>query len=118
MPSFSVEEIIRRAIEEGEFDDLPGKGKPLVIVDNPHQDPGWWAAHHILKSSGFSLPWIEALRVIDINLQRARDQLAPAESDGRPAQSGQFSRWPARPSQSRPATAAPHGREITYRRHV
>jgi DnaJ family protein C protein 28 len=78
MPNFSVEEIIRRAIEEGEFDDLPGKGKPIGIVDNPHQDLGWRAAHHILKSSGFSLPWIEALREIDINLQRARDQLSNA----------------------------------------
>lgn len=76
MPIFSIEEIIRRAIEEGEFDDLPGKGKPLAIDLDPHQDPDWRAAHHILKSSGFSLPWIESLREIDTNIQRARGDLS------------------------------------------
>ena len=78
MPKFSIEEIIRRAIEEGEFDDLPGKGKPLQIEQNPHQDPDWQAAHHILKSSGFTLPWIESLREIETNLQQARERLSRA----------------------------------------
>lgn len=80
MPKFSIEEIIRRAIEEGEFDDLPGKGKPLQIEQNPHQDPDWRAAHHILKSSGFTLPWIESLREIETNLQQARERLSRAWS--------------------------------------
>lgn len=78
MPIFSVEEIIRRAIEEGEFDNLPGMGKPLAIEEYPHQDVDWRAAHHILRSSGFSLPWIESLREIDTNLQQARDHLSQA----------------------------------------
>lgn len=80
MPNFSIEEIIRQAIEEGEFDDLPGKGKPLQIEQNPHQDPDWRAAHHILKSSEFTLPWIESLREIETNLQQARDRLSRAWS--------------------------------------
>ncbi len=80
MPIFSVEEIIRRAIEEGQFEDLPGRGKPLGIDLNPHQDPDWRAAHHILKSSGFTLPWIESLREIDTNLQQARGHLSQAWS--------------------------------------
>lgn len=75
MPNFSIEEIIRQAIEEGEFDDLPGKGKPLQIEQNPHQDPDWRATHHILKSSGFTLPWIESLREIKANLLQAQDRL-------------------------------------------
>lgn len=80
MPIFSVEEIIRRAIEEGQFEDLPGRGKPLRIDLNPHQDPDWRAAHHILKSSGFTLLWIESLREIDTNLQQARGRLSQAWS--------------------------------------
>ncbi len=80
MPNFSIEEIIRQAIEEGEFDDLPGKGKPIQIEQNPHQDPDWRAAHHILKSSGFTLPWIESLREIKTNLLRAQDRLLRAWS--------------------------------------
>ena len=47
MPDLSIEEIIRRAIQEGKFDDLPGKGEPLQLDDNPHEDPEWRAAHHI-----------------------------------------------------------------------
>jgi DnaJ family protein C protein 28 len=76
MHNSSIEEIIRRAMEEGEFDDLPGKGKPLQLDNNPHQDPEWRAAHNILKSSGFSLPWIEALREIEDQLQEARTALS------------------------------------------
>ena len=32
---------IRAAIEAGEFDNLPGLGKPAVIFDEPY-DPHWW----------------------------------------------------------------------------
>jgi hypothetical protein len=30
---------VQRAIEQGEFDNLPGAGKPLPPLDN---DPNWW----------------------------------------------------------------------------
>jgi len=30
---------VQRAIERGDFDDLPGKGKPLPPMDD---DPNWW----------------------------------------------------------------------------
>ena len=30
---------VQRAIERGDFDDLPGKGKPLPPLDD---DPNWW----------------------------------------------------------------------------
>jgi DnaJ family protein C protein 28 len=76
MPNFSIEDIILRAMEEGAFDDLPGKGKPLQLDENPHQDPEWRAAYHILRSSGFTLPWIETLRGIEKELQEARACLA------------------------------------------
>lgn len=62
---FSVDEIILQAMQEGKFDQLPGKGKPLKIEDNPHEDPSWRLAHHILKTSGFSIPWIESLHDIE-----------------------------------------------------
>jgi DnaJ family protein C protein 28 len=76
MSNLSIEEIIRRAMEEGQFDNLPGKGKPLQLDQNPHQDPEWRAAHSMLKSGGFSLPWIESLREIEAHIQEARTSLA------------------------------------------
>ena len=78
MSNLSIEEIIRRAIEEGKFDDLPGKGKPLQLDENPHEDPEWRVSHHILKSGGFTLPWIERLRQIEIDLGVARAKIAQA----------------------------------------
>ncbi len=71
MPGKSIEEILRRAMEEGKFDDLPGRGKPLNLDENPLTDPEWRAAHRILKSSGYSLPWIETRREIDAAFEAA-----------------------------------------------
>ena len=32
---------VRQAMEEGQFDDLPGLGKPIPDIDEPY-DPMWW----------------------------------------------------------------------------
>jgi DnaJ family protein C protein 28 len=71
----SIDELIRKAMEEGKFDDLPGKGKPLRLDDNPHEDPEWSLAYHVLRNSGFSLPWIEARQAIENDLAAARQAL-------------------------------------------
>ena len=74
----NIEEHIRRAQEEGKFDNLPGHGKPLRLDENPYTDPEWRLAFHILQSSGFSLPWIEALRDIEAQIEQARRTLSRA----------------------------------------
>ena len=71
----SLDELIRRAIEEGKFSNLPGEGKPLRLDDNPFEDPDWRLAYHVLRSSGFSLPWIERRNAIESELQAARAAL-------------------------------------------
>ncbi len=58
----NIEEQIRKAYEEGKFDNLPGQGKPLKLDENPLIDPEWRMAYHVLQSSGYSLPWIETRR--------------------------------------------------------
>ena len=70
-----VEERIRRAMEEGKFDNLAGKGKPLRLEDEA-QDDEWRVAYHILKNGGYTLPWIETAREIDASVQSARQQLS------------------------------------------
>ena len=38
-----VERAIREAQERGEFDNLPGAGKPLRNLGSPDvEDPDWW----------------------------------------------------------------------------
>ena len=74
----NIEEHIRKAMEEGKFDDLPGKGKPLSIDDNPHADPEWQLAFRMLKEAGYSLPWIEELKEIEANIEQMRQALRHA----------------------------------------
>jgi DnaJ homolog subfamily C member 28 len=75
-----VEKKIREAMEEGEFDNLPGKGRPLDLTENPFEDPDLRMAHRLLRNAGFAPPWIEErkeiFREFDVSrtkLQRARD---------------------------------------------
>jgi DnaJ family protein C protein 28 len=72
----NVEEHIQRAMGEGKFNDLAGKGKPLKLDANPLEDPDWRMANHILRSNGFTLPWIESSREIDEEINTTRQALA------------------------------------------
>ncbi|MYB76243.1 MAG: DUF1992 domain-containing protein [Chloroflexi bacterium] len=60
-----VEERLQEAFAEGKFANLPGKGKPLYLEEDPLADPALWMARHILRNSGMSLPWIEERRRIE-----------------------------------------------------
>ena len=75
----NIEEHLRKAMEEGKFDNLPGKGKPLHLDENnPHADSGWELAYHIIKEGGFTLPWIETMHEIEKDLEAARGDLKRA----------------------------------------
>jgi DnaJ family protein C protein 28 len=74
----NVEELLRKAIEEGKFDNLPGKGKPLHIDENPNADPDWELAYHLIKESGFTLPWIITIREIETDIEKVHKDLQRA----------------------------------------
>jgi DnaJ family protein C protein 28 len=76
----NIEELIQRAIQEGKFSDLPGKGQPLRLEDNPHADPDWQLAYHLLKENGFLPPWIELRQEIEGEIEAARQSLRQAWS--------------------------------------
>jgi DnaJ family protein C protein 28 len=73
-----AEERIKTAMESGAFDNLPGKGKPLRLDENPHEPEDWRIAFHVLRNSGVRLPWIERSRAIDQELENARREAALA----------------------------------------
>lgn len=50
-----VERQIREAQERGEFNDLPGAGKPLRGVGEPH-DELWWVKEKVRREEGTVLP--------------------------------------------------------------
>lgn len=73
-----IDQKIREAMEQGEFDDLPGKGKPLDTSENPFEDPELRLAHRMLRNAGFAPSWIEERKDIDAEFENARHQLSRA----------------------------------------
>src|SRR5260221_5188360 len=73
-----IDQKIREAMEQGEFDDLEGKGKPLDTSENPFEDPELRLAHRMLRNAGFAPSWIEERKDIDSEFEDARNQLARA----------------------------------------
>jgi DnaJ-like protein len=56
-----VERQIREATERGEFDNLPGAGKPIADLDRPH-DELWWIKQKLRRENLSYLPPTIALR--------------------------------------------------------
>jgi Domain of unknown function (DUF1992) len=74
-----VERQIREATERGEFDDLPGAGRPIPDLDKPH-DELWWIRQKLRREHLTYLPATIALR------KEAEDALAAAARAGSEAQ--------------------------------
>lgn len=73
-----AERKIREAMEAGEFDNLPHKGKPIPLDRNPFEDPAQWMAHHLLRVNGFAPPWIEEAGDLDRVIPSLRADVAEA----------------------------------------
>jgi hypothetical protein len=70
-----VERQIREATERGAFDDLPGAGKPIADLDEPH-DELWWVRRKLRQEQLSYLPPTLALR------KAAEDALLEASRAG------------------------------------
>lgn len=70
-----IDQQIREAQDRGDFDDLPGKGKPLDLTPNPYA-PDQELAFKILKDAGYAPEWIELDKAIRGKLERVREMLA------------------------------------------
>jgi len=66
LPGFTriIEERIQKAIREGEFENLPGSGKPLKLEDDGHIPEDLRLAHKILKNADCLPPEIELKKEI------------------------------------------------------
>jgi len=73
-PGFTqiIEERIQRAMMEGEFENLPGSGKPLRLEDDGHIPEDLRLAHKILKNADCLPPEIE----LKNEIHRTEDLLA------------------------------------------
>ncbi len=105
----AVDEAIRVGQERGEFDNLPGQGKPLNLPDNPYAG-GLEVAYGVLKNANIAPYWIEIDKEIRADQAGLQDfcertsqrvaSLLAAEADSR--ESGKLSErkqrswWPFR----------------------
>ena len=69
---------VQRAISRGDFDDLPGAGRPIDDLGDEH-DPDWWLKRLIERERISVLPPALALRTEDARLTDELDALGSAE---------------------------------------
>jgi hypothetical protein len=80
---FIAEKLLQMAMEDGEFDDLQGKGKPFIIEDDPFMDSASRLAYSILKNAGIKPVWLELDHEIGHELQEVQRDLAFALEEDR-----------------------------------
>ncbi|HWI64586.1 MAG TPA: DUF1992 domain-containing protein [Symbiobacteriaceae bacterium] len=68
-----MEQVIQEAQQRGDFDDLPGKGKPLNLRDSDPYGGLEAEVYRTLKEAGFTPDWVELRKKIisEINWLRA-----------------------------------------------
>ena len=71
-----AEERIREALSRGEFDDLPGQGKPLKLDDDRHIPDDLRMAYKVLKNADCLPPELELRKEI-----KSAEQLLDAMTD-------------------------------------
>jgi hypothetical protein len=74
-----VEELIKKAQERGEFEDLPGKGKPIDLSAYFETPEDVRVAQSVLKNAGFASLEVDLLKEI-AELKRI---LASTKDDGK-----------------------------------
>ncbi|KAK4766322.1 hypothetical protein SAY87_007964 [Trapa incisa] len=85
-----VEHRIWHSMEEGQFENLPGKGKPLNLSVNPHSDPAEDTLYRILSKNGCAPEWVELNKEIRSRISEWRSSMKKAwTSTG----AGNSSRW-------------------------
>jgi len=70
-----IDQQIRDAQERGDFDNLPGKGKPLNLESNPYAADRE-LAYKILRDAGYAPEWIELDKAIRGHVEQARATLS------------------------------------------
>lgn len=75
-----VEQRIWHSMEEGHFENLPGKGRPLNLNSNPHVDPAEDTLYRILSRNGCAPEWVELNKEIRSKITEWRLALKKARA--------------------------------------
>lgn len=74
-----IEELIKEAMRNGEFDDLPGKGKPLDLEAYFQSPEELRMGHSMLKNAGFVPEEVQLLK----DIESIREELKSCADEGR-----------------------------------
>ena len=72
-----VEQKIQEAIARGEFDNLPGEGKPIELDENPFVPPDWRLAYKMLKDNAVAPEFVLRLKAVE----SIREEMARTTSE-------------------------------------
>ena len=71
-----ISQRIDEAMAQGVFDNLPGKGKPLNLNENPNEPPDMAMANKILKNNDVTPPWIGDRKKLLEDVESLRAEMA------------------------------------------
>lgn len=72
-----IDRQIRQGMEDGEFDDLPGAGRPLPGIDGP-RDELWWVREKLRRED---LSWLPPTLAVRRELDETLDEVAAAATE-------------------------------------
>lgn len=70
---------IEEAMERGEFDNLPGKGQPLDLSEDPFERPEMRMANRVLRNAGVAPPEVSLRRELAEMKERLRSSKSEIE---------------------------------------
>jgi hypothetical protein len=73
-----ADQKIQEAMEQGEFRNLPGHGKPQRLARNPFEPPELRMAHMVLEGAGLSPAWMLERKDLDREVDAAKAALVRA----------------------------------------
>ncbi len=98
--AYIAEERLQEAIARGEFDNLPGAGKPLRLIDLGSRDRCDRVTFHIFRNSGFLPPTLAIRKEFEEALESGYALLRRSEEQLQAVQSGLRRQLPAEPEQA------------------
>ena len=71
----AIDQAIRKAIEEGEFKNLPGEGKPLDLSDDPNTPADLQLTYKIMHDNDIAPDWVAQGRELETKQTQWRARL-------------------------------------------
>lgn len=80
--NWSLDELLRKAQESPDWQNLPGQGKPLNLNEDPYTPSDMKMAYKILKDNDLAPAWIEESKGLDHDHEKLMHQLTQTNRAG------------------------------------